>query len=108
MKKIVLFDMDGTLTPPRQKMNMNMEIMLKKLQEQEFEVGIITGSDMNYIKQQCSNLFDLSLADTSKIHFLPCNGTKYYYNDEQKYSNNMKSYMGSASWNKLLCFLFYH
>lgn len=105
MKKIVLFDMDGTLTPPRQKMNMNMEIMLRKLQEQGFDIGIITGSDMNYIKQQCSNLFDLSLTDTSKIHFLPCNGTKYYYNDEEKYSNNMKSYMGSKSWNKLLCFL---
>ena len=51
MKSIFLFDMDGTLTPPRQKMPIDIEIMLKTIQESGSEVGIITGSDMNYIKQ---------------------------------------------------------
>ena len=82
MKNIVLFDMDGTLTEPRQKMGIQMEQQLKNLQESGYEIGIITGSDMNYVKQQCSGLFDLSLVDTSRIHFLPCNGTKYILNRE--------------------------
>ena len=59
MKNIVLFDMDGTLTEPRQKMGIQMEQQLLKLQESGYEIGIITGSDMNYVKQQCSGLFDL-------------------------------------------------
>ena len=36
MKNIVLFDMDGTLTEPRQKMGIQMEQQLLKLQESAF------------------------------------------------------------------------
>ena len=105
MKNIVLFDMDGTLTEPRQKMGIQMEQQLKNLQESGYEIGIITGSDMNYVKQQCSGLFDLSLVDTSRIHFLPCNGTKYIFNRETVYERNMREYMGEALWNRLMFIL---
>lgn len=102
MKKVVLFDMDGTLTEPRQKMDINMEQSLKEIQDAGFEIGIITGSDMNYIRQQCSGLFDLSLVDTSKIHFLPCNGTKYILNGEMIYEQDMRDYMGEKLWRRLM------
>ena len=105
MKKIVLFDMDGTLTEPRQKMGIDMEQQLRNLQEADYEIGIITGSDMNYVKQQCSGLFDLSLVDTSKIHFLPCNGTKYILNRKTVYERNMREYMGERLWNRLMVLL---
>lgn len=105
MKKLFLFDMDGTLTPPRQKMEMDIELMLSSLQEADFEVGIITGSDFNYIKQQCSKLFDLSLVDTHRIHFLPCNGTKYILNGKLLYSNDMSAHMGTKKWNQLMVYL---
>ena len=63
MKEIILFDMDGTLTPARQKMDINMEMRLHEAQRKGFDIGIITGSDMNYVRHQCSRLFDLSLVD---------------------------------------------
>lgn len=102
MKKIVLFDMDGTLTEARQKMEIEMEQQLRILQEAGFEIGILTGSGMNYIKQQCPGLFNISLADTSKIHFLPCNGTKYILNKKTIYERNMRDYMGEKLWRRLM------
>ena len=102
MKKVILFDMDGTLTEARQRMSINMEQSLKRLQEEGFEIGILTGSDMNYVKQQCCGLFDLSLVNTSKIHFLPCNGTKYILNRETVYERNMRDYMGEKLWRRLM------
>ncbi len=105
MKNIVLFDMDGTLTEPRQKMGIQMEQQLLKLQESGHEIGIITESDMNYVKQQCSGLFDLSLVDTSRIHFLPCNGTKYILDRETVYERNMREYMGDRLWSRLMILL---
>ena len=101
MKKIILFDMDGTLTPPRGKININVEQCLMELQRKGFEIGIVTGSGMNYVRQQLSPMFDLSLADTSKIHFLPCNGTKYILNEKIVYEMNMKDYMGDNLWHRL-------
>tara|TARA_B100000123_G_scaffold33393_1_gene22225 strand:- start:1428 stop:2207 length:780 start_codon:yes stop_codon:yes gene_type:complete len=106
MKSIFLFDMDGTLTPPRQKMPIDIEIMLKTIQESGSEVGIITGSDMNYIKQQCSNMFDLQLLRTQDVHFFPCNGTKYILNQELKYSYNMKEVLGLTTWRAFVAHLF--
>lgn len=102
VKKVVLFDMDGTLTEPRDKMSIEMEFKLKELQDNGYEIGIITGSGMNYIKQQCSKLFDLSVLDASKIHFLPCNGTKYILDGKIIYQRNMRGYMGDKLWNRLI------
>ena len=105
MKRLFLFDMDGTLTAPRNKMPIANEMMLGQLQHRGFEVGIITGSDMNYVKQQCSTLFDMSLIQTHETHFLPCNGTKYILNGDTIYSKNMKEYMGTENWRKMIRFL---
>ena len=105
MKKVVLFDMDGTLTEARQKMGIDMEQQLRNLQQAGYEIGILTGSDMNYVKQQCSGLFDLSLTDTSRIHFLPCNGTKYILDRETIYERNMRDYMGETLWRRLMIIL---
>ena len=105
MKTLFLFDMDGTLTPPRQSMPINIEIMLGKIQLAGHEVGIITGSDMNYVEQQCSKLFDMSLMKTEEVHFLPCNGTKYIRNGRTIYSNNMKDKMGVDQWRLLMIHL---
>jgi len=105
VKKVILFDMDGTLTEPRQQMGIEIEQHLRLLQQQGYEIGILTGSDMNYVKQQCSGLFDLSLTDTSKIHFLPCNGTKYILNRKTIYERNMRDYMGETLWRRLMIIL---
>ena len=105
MNNLFLFDMDGTLTPPRQSMPINIEMLLGRIQNEGHEVGIITGSDMDYIKQQCSKIFDMPLLDNHKIHFLPCNGTKYILNERLIYSRNMKQEMGTDQWRLLITHL---
>lgn len=106
MKKIFLFDMDGTLTPPRQKMPIDIEIMLKEIQERGSEIGIITGSDMDYVQQQCSGLFDLSLVDSNEIHYFPCNGTKYIFNNKKVYEYDMRELIGESTWRMFMAYLF--
>ena len=74
--------MDGTLTPPRKKMKRKMLKSLCSLQKSNYEIGIVSGSDMNYIIDQCDILFGVNEFDYTKVHWLPCNGTKYYKYDE--------------------------
>ena len=77
-KHIVLFDMDGTLTESRQAIHVNMVKKIKELlQVPNVEVGVVTGSDYDYVKQQLGLLLDESDM-CQKIHIMPCNGTKYY------------------------------
>ena len=106
MKKIVLFDMDGTLTPAREKMTNVMCRKLEHLQRNGFEIGIVTGSDMDYLKQQCDILFGFSPVDFTKIHYLPCNGTKYYMYQSQKfvakYELDMKEEIGQENYEKII------
>ena len=49
------------------------------------EIGIVSGSDYNYIIEQAPDLIKISEV-RYKLHLFPCNGTKYYrppnYNNE--------------------------
>ena len=45
----LLFDMDGTLTPARKAMTIDVAEKLFKLHKSGIEFGIISGSGMNYI-----------------------------------------------------------
>ena len=51
MKNIVLFDMDGTLTPPRGSLEISLLPVLEEL-SQHAEIGIVTGSNYNYLKHE--------------------------------------------------------
>ena len=110
--KIVLFDMDGTLTAPRKKINMSTCRMIGQLQDAGIQVGIVTGSDMEYIREQCSLFWDMSPVDPSKICFFPCNGTKFYHyetaNSDIKiiHQCNMKNELGVESFNSIVYALF--
>lgn len=101
MSKLFLFDMDGTLTLPRKKMNHAVLSALEQLQRDGWDIGIISGSDYEYIEQQCDLLFDLSPIDVRKIHFLPCNGTKYYKSFKKVWEYDMRSKLGSNFMTKL-------
>ena len=76
MSRIVLFDMDGTLTPPRQSIDKNIEEALISLSKIT-KIGIVTGSDYAYVMQQCKSLFQKN-EDFSNFFILPCNGTQMY------------------------------
>lgn len=76
-EKIVLFDMDGTLTAPRGPVEPKVVQALKRLTKY-VRVGIITGSDYDYVLQQMSAAFEIGGVPVDKIDILPCNGTKKY------------------------------
>ena len=74
--RIVLFDMDGTLTPPRMDFDKELLNPLRKLSEHA-QIGILTGSDIDYVKQQMNYVIRHSELIYC-MHLLPCNGTKWY------------------------------
>ena len=109
MSTIVLFDMDGTLTEPREMMQENMvKAIFQLLSKTEFEVGIVTGSGFDYVLQQCAPLFDWSVVDTRRIHIFPCYGTKVFkWNTkigayENTYAVDMTNKLGRDNYNTIL------
>lgn len=76
-KHICLFDMDGTLTPARKNIEFSVVKKIKEL-TRHMTVGIVTGSDYDYILQQCGPMFEINGVDPTKLELFPCNGTKHY------------------------------
>ncbi len=74
--RIVLFDMDGTLTPPRQDFDTDLLQPLRDL-SQYAQIGVVTGSDFDYVNQQMQYVLKRSELIYC-MHLLPCNGTKWY------------------------------
>ena len=113
-KTIVMFDMDGTLTEPRQPFNHKPLLeALYKLTNAGIFIGIITGSDENYLCEQMGNFLDSSPC-RYKIHLLPCNGTKHYKPPEFAnkdfeliYEVSMEEHMGSKKYRTLIQELIY-
>ena len=75
-KHIVLFDMDGTLTEPREHFDKKLLEPLRELSNYS-EIGILTGSDQDYLFEQMNLLIKYSEL-RYLTHLLPCNGTKHY------------------------------
>lgn len=107
--KIVLFDMDGTLTEPRQKFSSsNLSTSLYYLTNRGIEIGIVTGSGFRYLSEQMGNWLDKSTC-RYKTHLLPCNGTKYLrppnYATEShvlKHDVSMVDHLGADDYRKLV------
>lgn len=77
-KQIVLFDMDGTLTEPRQKFDPEtLEQSLYVLTNRGVDIGIVTGSGFKYLREQMGDWIDNS-DSRYNTHLFPCNGTQYY------------------------------
>ena len=102
-KSIVLFDMDGTLTEPREYIQENMIVAIANLLEYS-EVGIVTGSDSDYVFQ----LFENKSIDKTKLHLYPCNGTKVFKWSmesgvyEKVHSISMIEELGQNAYNTIL------
>ena len=113
-KSIVLFDMDGTLTESRENFNnKELEDSLYSLTNNGISIGIITGSDEDYLRQQMGS-FLLNSSCRYKTHLLPCNGTKYF--EPPKFANqdfkmihnvSMEQEIGSKDYRDLICELLY-
>jgi len=107
MRTIVLFDMDGTLTPPRKELDRDLIPALRELAKIS-EIGIVTGSDHNYVLQQMGLLMENSEI-RYKLHILPCNGTKYYppplsasQKHELTFEKNMREELGEMHFSSIM------
>ena len=105
---LVLFDMDGTLTEARKKADWSMVRPLRDLSNYA-HIGIVTGSPMSYLKQQCSILWsDLGSVNIDCITLFPCNGTQSYNfsTEEKKWiansSINMRDHIGDIRCHKII------
>ncbi len=75
MKRLIVFDLDGTLAPSKSPIDAEMASLLGKLLE-VVKVAIISGGDFPQFETQLlAHLPDVPLADLS---ILPTNGTKFY------------------------------
>ena len=95
---ICLFDVDGTLTEARRPIDKKMLMALRELSFKT-EIGLLTGSGLEYIKQQLWPLLadqELSL----NCHVLPCNGIEYYIPNPESPGNFIEIHKNSM-WQKL-------
>jgi len=75
MHNLILFDVDGTLTEARAPISTAMLQTLRQLCRYA-EIGFLTGSGLEYIKQQLWPALNDPVIKNS-CHLLPCNGTEY-------------------------------
>jgi len=113
-KTIVLFDMDGTLTESRQSFDSKqLERALYQLINIGVDIGIITGSDEDYLREQMGD-FLMKSSCRYKTHLLPCNGTKYFKPPENSSDDfelihevSMESHLGENNYRTLMQELIY-
>ncbi|MBI95554.1 hypothetical protein CL656_00160 [bacterium] len=106
-KLLLLFDIDGTLTEPRQKITPEMIEQLEQLKDKEnIDLGFVDGSDYCKQKEQLGqdklNLFKWKFNENGLITFkenkeIHSNNSKY-----SKYSKNFKDYMGEKHFTKFI------
>jgi len=108
---VVLFDMDGTLTPPRENIGNNVISALRSL-EKFAKIGIISGSDLEYIQEQCAAMFEVGGVDITNVDLLPCNGTKLLRwkaaSYEMLHEADMIKNINPRAYKKIMRWLFEH
>lgn len=107
---VVMFDLDGTLTPPRKAMSSDIYESLIELSEYAM-IGIVTGSKWEYIQQQAGPFLDWAWSsDMAEIAVMPCNGTQLYLPSsggsyKKHHSVSMKDEIGVESYRRLVWIL---
>ena len=77
MKKLIAFDLDGTLAPSKSTLDARMATILNALLE-KFEVCIISGAKYELIQHQVLTQLTSDPELLAKLHLMPTSGTRYY------------------------------
>ena len=75
MKKVILLDMDGTITPPRKSIETEMIVQLDSMIADDYELGIVSGSHLEYMDEQL-NAWPAWQNNHPMVHKYPVNGTQ--------------------------------
>jgi phosphomannomutase len=81
MKRLIVFDLDGTLAPSKSPIDDEMASLLRSLLDVE-KVAIISGGDFPQFQQQVIDRLPAG-SDLAKLSILPTSGTKFFTYDGQ-------------------------
>lgn len=93
--KLLLFDVDGTLTPARRKITSDMVEMLNMAKE-EYVLGFVGGSDLAKQQEQLGDAIHLF------TYWFPQNGVQAYKDGVMFHDNNMVSTIGEEQYQCLV------
>lgn len=82
MKKLIAFDLDGTLAPSKSTLPGRMAHLLDKLLESH-EVCIISGGKYELFQRQVLTQITQDSELLQKLHLMPTSGTRYYTYDTE-------------------------
>ncbi len=77
MKKLIAFDLDGTLAPSKSHFNPRMVALFDKLLE-KFQVCVISGGKYELFQRQFLTQITEEPHLLSGLHLMPTSGTRYY------------------------------
>ena len=101
MKKVILLDMDGTITPPRKPIEVDMVKKLDEILFADIHLGIVTGSNLEYMQEQLNSWEKFKLSHRN-LHILPCNGLEYWRASKCIYRKNMRDLYSKTEWDWLM------
>lgn len=85
MKKLIAFDLDGTLADSKSPAEDRMTGLLAQLLE-KFEVCVISGGKFGQFEKQLLANLEASPSQLERLHLMPTCGTQYYQYDTAKQS----------------------
>lgn len=87
MKKLIAFDLDGTLAPSKSHFDPRMVELFNQLLE-KYQVCVISGGKYDLFRQQFLSQITTDAKLLKRLHLMPTSGTRYYDFDEA--SNDWK------------------
>ena len=79
-KKLIVFDLDGTLAESKQSITPEVAKLLRNLL-QLYEVAVISGAEFERFQAQLIQPLDAEDIEIANLHIMPTNGTSYYRYD---------------------------
>lgn len=84
MKKVIAFDLDGTLADSKSPMDDRMATVLRQLLD-HFYICVISGGKFEQFNKQLLDDLHCETTKLQKLHLLPTCGTRYYTHDGEKW-----------------------
>jgi len=109
-KKLIIFDLDGTLAESKQKVSEEMLINIIYLLE-KYQVAVISGAKMQQFNEQfLNNLIKLTvnLHIIKNLHILPICGAEYFRFDGENWQNIYKEHFSNEEKDKIIYILNRH
>ncbi len=80
MKKVIAFDLDGTLADSKSPLSERMAELLSRLLD-KFKVCVISGGKFGQFEKQLLSKLRAEPAELGRLHIMPTSGTRYYAYD---------------------------